>query len=79
MGNGAATLMKPSEKKEHAVYVATKIDADVMRRVKAAAALDGRTVQEWLSDVANGASSEAINLPPIKRKPQPPHPKRPKS
>lgn len=49
-----------------------------MPRVKAAAALAGKTVQEWLSDLANKWASEAIHEKPIKRKDPPLHPKRPK-
>ncbi len=76
MGSGALLMSEKKRPPEHAIYVGTKIDVKVMRRAKAAAALKGQSVQEWLSDLANVAASEAIKEPPLKRDPPPPHPKR---
>lgn len=50
-------------------YVSVKIDQDVLRLAKAASSLDGKTVQDWLSDLANSAASERLKAKPIKRKP----------
>lgn len=65
-------------KPEYARYASCKIDAEVMRVARAAASLAGRSVQDWISDHINILSAKALNRDPIKRKPPPPHPKRPK-
>lgn len=74
----AVASMSATEKEpEFARYAPTKLDAAVMPKAKAAAALKEQTVQEWLSDIANEASAKQLGIKPIKR--LPPKPRKPKS
>lgn len=66
-----ATVMK-DKKAEYVRYVATKLDGDILHLVKAAAAMERKNVQDWLSDIANAAAAERLNVPPVKRKPPKP-------
>lgn len=88
------TLCKPCHNKEpksprghllvkaatfpHPLYAPAKIDVDVYLVARAAAAINGQRVYDWLSDLANIEGSKAISKPPLKRKPPPPHPKHPR-
>lgn len=63
---------------EYCSYTSTKIDVEVYRVARAAAALSGQTAQDYISDVVNEAASRLVNRKPIKRKQPPPHPKRPR-
>lgn len=62
-----------AETSEFCNYTTTKVDDEVLPLVKAAAALTGLKVQEFVSNVLNDAASKAIGRKPIKRKP--PRPK----
>lgn len=66
------------EKQRYAEYVTTKLDVQVMRLVRAAAALDNKSVQDWLSDLANEPAARRCGEKPVKRLPPPPHPKHPR-
>jgi hypothetical protein len=77
VGSGALLMAEP-KKAEYCIYVTTKIDVEVLRLVKAAAALSSQSTQDWLSDMLNPIAAKATNQPQVKRKPPPPHPKRPK-
>lgn len=50
-------------------YTGTKIDVEVLRLVRAACALRGIRMQDWLSDLANEAASKELGRKPLKRKP----------
>lgn len=71
MSNGATTVTQ-----EYCRYSMTKIDSEVLSRARAAAELDGKTLQDWISDVINEASADVVKRDPIKRKSNPPHPKK---
>lgn len=58
-----------TEKQSFCRYSPVKLDADILPLAKAAAALAGKTVQEWLSDVANESASGALSRKPVKRLP----------
>ncbi len=60
------------KKPEYSKYGSVKADVEVLRVVKAAASLDNKTVQEWVSDALNDASAKAVGRKPIKRKPPQP-------
>lgn len=61
-------------------YTGVKIDSDVLLIARAAAALAGQRMQDWLSDLVNEHGSPQIHRKPIARKPPPPGKKRgPKS
>lgn len=62
-----ATIM--SEETKYVSYATIKIDDEVLPAVKAAAALSGQTVQEWLSDLANETAAKFLNRKPVKRRP----------
>ena len=49
-------------------YVSVKIDDQILPLAKAAAALDGQSVQDWLSDLANAAASKRLRQKPIERR-----------
>lgn len=71
---GVASVMdKPPE---YCRYSVAKVDVEVLVVAKAAALLDGKTIQEWLSDLVNEASAKSLNRKPVKRKPPKPRPKR---
>lgn len=76
MGTGALLMSEP--KQQYASYVTVKLDVQVLRLVRAAAALEGKSVQDWLSDLANEPAARRVGEKPVKRLPAPPHPKRSK-
>lgn len=57
---------------EFCTYSSVKLDSEVLPAVKAAAALDRLSVQEWLSDLANAAAAKRLGKKPVKRRPPPP-------
>jgi hypothetical protein len=57
---------------EYCTYVPCKIDPEVLRFAKGAAAVEGKDVQDWLSDIANVAAAKILNRKPIKRRPNRP-------
>lgn len=59
-------------------YSTTKIDSAVIGPAKAAALLDGKTFQEWLSDLANEESARQLKRKPVHRKPPPPRANKPR-
>lgn len=66
----------PTGDSEHCVYVNTKIDADVMRTVIAAASLTGAySIQEYISTKMNQVAAADLGRKPITRKPPPPKPR----
>ncbi len=70
-----STVATPmAEKSEYCKYITVKLDSEVQPLVKAAAVLDGTTLQEWLSNLANDGASKALGRKPIKRKPPQPKP-----
>lgn len=68
MSQAVSTMSEPSTG-GFAEYTGTKIDVEVLRLVRAAAALEGIRMQDWLSDVANEAASKVLGRKPLKRKP----------
>jgi hypothetical protein len=62
---------------EFCTYISTKIDDQVLPLVGAAASLEGMSVQDYLSDIANEAASRRLGYKPVKRRPTAPR-KRPK-
>lgn len=65
-----ATAM--SEEVEHCTYASIKLDDAVLPFAKAAAAIAGLSVQDWLSDLANEHSARALGRKPVKRRPPKP-------
>lgn len=61
-----------TEEDELAQYTGTKIDAEVLRLMRAACALQGVRMQDWLSDLVNEKASDMLGRKPIKRKPPKP-------
>ena len=57
---------------EFCEYVGTKIDKEVYPLARAAAALEGLTAQEFISNAVNLAAAKALNREPIKRRPPKP-------
>jgi uncharacterized protein (DUF1778 family) len=64
-------MSEPESTEEFCTYVSVKIDDQVLPLVKAAAALAGESVQDWLSDLANAAASKAVSRKPLRRRPKP--------
>jgi uncharacterized protein (DUF1778 family) len=65
-----STLAPPMPKKtEYVAYVSTKIDDEVHPLARAAAALQGVSVQEFISDAVNEAAAKILNRQPVKRRP----------
>lgn len=62
----------PENKQRWCEYTGTKIDAEVLRLMRAACAIEGVRMQDWLSDLVNEAASEILGRNPIKRKPPKP-------
>jgi hypothetical protein len=50
-------------------YSAAKIDSEVLYLARAAAALDHKSIQEWLSDTVNEAAARRTGQKPVKRNP----------
>lgn len=73
MGNGAAIVSKP---KEYCRYRSAKVDVALTMRIKAAAAMSNKSVQEYISDALNADSAKVVKEPPLKRLPPPPRPTR---
>lgn len=71
-----APMTKKSET-QFCTYASVKIDDEINPLVRAAAALVGKSTQEFLSDVANEAAARVLKRDPIKRRP--PEPRKPKS
>ena len=69
-----ATAM--AKKRESCTYSTTKLDSEVLPLARAAASLNGKRIQEWLSDLANEAAARTLNRDPIVRREPPP--RRPK-
>lgn len=74
MGNGAAVMSKA--KPEYCRYRSGKFDVALTFRIKAAAALQGKSVQEYMSDALNADSARVVKEEPLKRLPPPPRPPR---
>ena len=68
MSQAVSTMSEPTDN-QYCQYTGTKIDVDILRIVRAAAALEGMRMQDWLSDVANKAASDVLGRKAIKRKP----------
>lgn len=71
-------IYESAKTSEHCVYATARVDDDILRRARAFAQLHGISLQDWLSDLINVNASKGLNMDPIKRKPNRPHPKRPK-
>jgi hypothetical protein len=69
--SAVATIMS-KESIEYCRYSVVKIDSEVLPLVRAAASLEHKTLQEWLSDLANDAAARRTHEKPIKRKPPKP-------
>ncbi|MDE2102266.1 MAG: hypothetical protein KGL39_33785 [Patescibacteria group bacterium] len=69
-----STVADPMKNKptEYCRYTTVKIDSEVARMAKAAALVDGKTIQEWVSDHLNDLSAQVLGREPIKRKPPKP-------
>lgn len=65
----ASAVMSEEKQENFCTYTSVKIDDEVLRRVKAAAGLDGKSVQDWLSDVANVAASKSLGKKALTRRP----------
>lgn len=50
MASSVATMSEP--KKPQSAFTTVKLNREVAKRCKAAAALDGKDLSEWLADVA---------------------------
>jgi hypothetical protein len=70
-----ATPMTEPKKPEYCRYAAAKVDAELVNLAHAAARLEGKTFQEWLSDLVNESAAKALGRRPIKRKPPKPRSK----
>ena len=65
-----ATIMAKKETEQpHCTYASVKIDDKILPIAKAASSLQGKSVQEWLSDLANQAASKFLGRDPIIRRP----------
>ena len=53
-------------------YVSMKVDDAILPLAKAAAALEGQSVQDFASDVLNSAAAKILGRKPVKRRPPPP-------
>lgn len=60
--------MPEKDKAETVEYVSVKIDKEVYKVAKAAAALEGKDIQDYLSDVMNVVASKALGHKPVRRK-----------
>lgn len=67
------TLALPMQKKsEFAEYDSVKLDDEVHPLARAAAALQGKTTQELISDAVNDYAAKVLDRKPIKRRPPKP-------
>lgn len=64
--------MPEKKQSEYCRYTTVKVDVEVMPFVKSAAALAGKSVQEFVSDLLNEATPKASGHKPVKRKQPPP-------
>lgn len=74
MGNGAAVMSKTPP--EYCRYRSAKVDVALTNRIKAAAALSNKSVQEYISDALNADSARIVKEAPLKRLKPPPRPPR---
>ncbi len=75
MGPAVARKKRPDPR--YAAYQSTKIDRDVYKLAKLAAAKigleqDRYTIQEFISDAINREAARIAGVPPVARKPAPP-------
>lgn len=68
----AAVMSMSKQSPEYCFYTSCKVDRDVLRVVKEAAAKEQIKIQEWVSDLLNANASKVVGRPPIKRKPPKP-------
>lgn len=64
-----ASMTMSEEQEQLCTYASVKIDDEVLKRVKGAAGLAGKSVQDYLSDLANEASAKDLGKKPLKRRP----------
>lgn len=57
---------------DFAKYSTMKVDVEVLPLAGAAAKLDGKRVQDWVSDLINVHASKVLKRKPITRKPPKP-------
>lgn len=60
---------------QYCKYATVKVDEELLFLLKAAAALDKKSTQEWLSDLVNEAAAKRTGEKPVKRKPPKPRPR----
>jgi hypothetical protein len=65
----AAAFPMTEKNSDFCEYTSTRVDSDVLKLVKAAAALDGKRIQDWISDAVNDVAAKRLKIPPVKRKP----------
>lgn len=68
----AEAMTEETSEDEYARYATCKVDVDVLAICKAAAALDRKKLQEWISDHLNLIASKELGRKPVKRLPPPP-------
>lgn len=59
---------------EYCTYANIRIDDAVLPWARAAASLSGKSVQDFLSDVALAEAAKILNRKPLVRRPTPPKP-----
>ena len=74
----AVPNMAKASEKQWCEYVGTKIDNQVHPLARAAAALVGKHVQDFISDAVNDAAAKVLKREPIKRRPPEPKNRKPK-
>lgn len=62
-------MNEKEQAQELCTYTSVKVDDQVLPLAKAAAALAGQKVQDWISDFLNEAAAKALGKKSIKRRP----------
>lgn len=63
----------------YCTYASTKVDDEVYPLARAAAALQGQSTQELISDAVNEWAAKILKREPVKRRPPEPKSRKPKS